>query len=744
MFGRVKAISFVLCGSLVATGAAVAAGSAATPAAAAPVATIAWQRTFPGVGFVESSVTPATLSNPAYVVGGQDGKVYAFDAGSGGDEPGWPVATGSPINSTPTAVDVRGTGKTDVFIGSGIAAGGNKCPGGGTTAIDPSGAVRWHNVATDPLCGSNTAFHSTFAVGDITGSGVPSATIGALGLEMPSYSAVTGGMNPGWPYYTDDTVFSSPALADVNGDGIPDVIVGGDSSPGGPIDHRGGLVRAVTGGGQTLWQFFTDDIVRSSPAVGDITGTGHPSIVFGTGNYWMAQPGGAHDSTAIFSIDSSGHQQWRTDLGGITVGSPALADVTGTGRLNVIEGTDGAPGNPNVGSIWVLDGNGHPLPQWAGVPSPGGAIIGGITTADLNGDGVQDLLVPTGAGIWAFDGRTAAPMFAMDTGLVSFQNSPLVTDESNGSIGITVAGTQPNGTGVVQHWHVAGGASLGSNGWPMFHHDARHTGNVTPPPLTVSICPFGGHNGYWFVARDGGIFSYCNAAFHGSAGGTPLRAPIIGMVSTKSGHGYWLAGGDGAVFNFGDAPNLGSLAGLPLAQPIVGMARTPSGNGYWLVARDGGIFSFGDAHFFGSTGAVHLNQPIVGMTSTPSGNGYWLVATDGGMFSFGDAHFFGSTGGVHLNQPIVGMARTSSGNGYWLVATDGGMFSFGDAHFFGSTGGVHLNQPIVGMTPTLDGNGYWLVATDGGIFTFGDAVFVGSTGGIRLNQPIAAMAVPSG
>jgi len=37
--------------------------------------------------------------------------------------------------------------------------------------------------------------------------------------------------------------------------------------------------------------------------------------------------------------------------------------------------------------------------------------------------------------------------------------------------------------------------------------------------------------GYWFVASDGGIFSFGDAAFHGSTGGTPLNAPVVGMAA---------------------------------------------------------------------------------------------------------------------------------------------------------------------------------------------------------------------
>ena len=246
--------------------------------------------------------------------------------------------------------------------------------------------------------------------------------------------------------------------------------------------------------------------------------------------------------------------------------------------------------------------------------------------------------------------------------------------------------------------------------------------------------------GYWEVASDGGIFSFGDAEFQGSMGGSPLNQPIVGMAAHPSGDGYWFVAADGGIFSFGASKFFGSMGGSPLNRPIVGMAAHPSGEGYWLVADDGGIFSFGASKFFGSMGGSPLNQPIVGMAAHPSGNGYWFVAADGGIFSFGDSKFFGSMGGSPLNQPIVGMAAHPSGNGYWFVASDGGIFSFGDAKFFGSMGGQRLNLPIVGMAAHPSGNGYWFVASDGGIFSFGDSKFFGSMGGSKLNRPVVGMA----
>ena len=171
-------------------------------------------------------------------------------------------------------------------------------------------------------------------------------------------------------------------------------------------------------------------------------------------------------------------------------------------------------------------------------------------------------------------------------------------------------------------------------------------------------------------------------------------------VVNRTGQGYRLVASDGGVFSFGDAPFLGSMGGSPLNQPVVGMAATASGQGYWLVARDGGVFAFGDAPFAGSMGGKPLNQPVVGMAATPSGLGYWLVARDGGVFSFGDARFWGSAGDTRLTQPVVAIASTPSGGGYWLYLADGSVLAYGDAKSEGDAKSLKLVRPMTGAAAT--------------------------------------------
>src|SRR2546421_1037868 len=87
--------------------------------------------------------------------------------------------------------------------------------------------------------------------------------------------------------------------------------------------------------------------------------------------------------------------------------------------------------------------------------------------------------------------------------------------------------------------------------------------------------------------------------FYGDASHLHLRAPVVAMAATPSGHGYWLAAADGGVFSFGDAPFLGSMGGHRLNAPVVAMAATPSGPGYWFGGGGGGVVSFGAARLAG-------------------------------------------------------------------------------------------------------------------------------------------------
>jgi outer membrane protein assembly factor BamB len=687
-----------------------------------------------------SSPNVAALpGGPAVVVGDEAGNVYSFNLASGASV--WTYKAGAPVNSSPSVATLTaGSALDSIFVGSGDA--GNPTEGG-YQAISPTGGDLWFTQETNPSTDSLTAHsgvQASLAVGNLQGGA--DVTAGSLGENQYALNAANGSLLSGFPWYQADSDFATPALADLYDNGQTEIVEGGDSTAGisyGQTYADGGHLRVLspTGnagtsqpGGGLDCEYNTNETVQSSPAVGEFFGSSATvGIVFGTGTTYRKS-----DTDKLIAVDSHCNFVWSAVLDGNTKSSPALADVLGNGQLQVIEGTD----NGSTGSVYALNGaNGATL--W-NTQTP--RVIGSVVTADL-GSGYQDVLAPTVNGVVVLDGKTGAVITTLQSN-TGFQNSPLVTDDPNGTIGITLAGYQSGGS-IIYHYEIAGsnGSVVDEAGaWPQFHHDPALTGDAGTAQNIEVPCnaPAGAPSGYYLTASDGGVFNFGNLPFCGSTGAIGLNKPIVGMAPTPDGGGYWLVASDGGIFSFGDATFYGSTGAMTLNKPIVGMASTPDGKGYWLVASDGGIFTFGDAAFKGSTGAINLNQPVVGVASTPDGKGYWLVASDGGIFNFGDAAFKGSTGAMALNKPIVGMAASHDGGGYWLVASDGGIFSFGDAKFDGSAGGIHLNQPVVGMAASHDGGGYWLVASDGGIFSFGDAHYAGSTGAIHLNRPIVGMA----
>jgi outer membrane protein assembly factor BamB len=718
--------------------------AAQTPHAAGFVATQTWAQTLADAGnpIALSSPNVANLDGqPAVVVGDRAGYVYAYHVNGGTPVGGWPFYAGAPVDSSPSVAPINANGLDTVYVGAGNAGTPSS---GGYQAISPNGGNQWSvqetNPGTDPV--PHSSVQASLTVGAYAGGyGIVG---GSLGQNTYALGASNGAMLGGFPWFSADSVFSTSAVADLYSDGNHEIVTGGDSSAGfayGQSYANGGHIRILSSAGNTgsanptsglICQYnTTQNIDRSSPAVGQFLAGGAVGIAIGDGSYYS----GASDSNKVFALNTSCGLAWSATLNGVTADSPALADVQGNGQLDVVEATQ-------AGAVYVLNGaNGSIL--WASPTT--GQVFGSPVTADLTGAGYQDVIVPTTDGIDIFDGRSGAEVTTLGDH-IAFQSSPLVTDDPDGHIGITGAGYNNGNSGTIVHWEIdntnGSGSSVYEHGaWPQFHHDPQLTGDAgTPAPVIQVPCnaPNGGANGYLLSASDGGVFDYGNIPFCGSTGSIHLNKPVVSNALTLDGGGYWEVASDGGIFNFGNANFYGSMGGKPLNLPVVAMAATPDGGGYWEVASDGGIFSFGDAKFYGSTGSIHLNRPIVGMAATHDGKGYWLVASDGGIFNYGDAGFGGSMGGKPLNSPIVGMATDSQSGGYWLVAADGGIFSFG-APFYGSTGSLRLNAPIVGMEANRDGSGYRFVATDGGIFSY-NATFYGSMGGKPLNKPVVDMA----
>jgi hypothetical protein len=436
----------------------------------------------------ESSPMLATLDGqgPAVVVGDRSGYLYAYHLSDGSPVGSWPVYDGgNPIDSTPSVASLNGSNLDSVLIGAGNA----QFPTiGGYEAYGPAGNQLWHTTVQNPVTDNHPAggVQASLTLGDLQGG--TDAFAGSLGQEAYTLTATSGSVPTGWPFFSADSVFSTAAVGDLYGSGQADLVVGGASTQGiayGLQYQNGGHVRVLDAQGQLIYDYDTNQEVDSSPAVGPFLAGAATGIVVGTGYFYA----GASDTDKVLAFSTRLVPAWSETLDGCTESSPALVGING--QLDVVQGTDQGPadcGGTNAGSVWVLDGqDGTPICHTA-VAS---RVIGSVVAADLTGDGGQpDLLVPTVHGVEVLtDTCQEVTVLGPDIG---FQNSPLVTDDPNGTVGITIAGYNGNNQGVIQHYEIPGsnGAiAIGTGSWPMFHHDPSLSGMTTALPDLGTATP---------------------------------------------------------------------------------------------------------------------------------------------------------------------------------------------------------------------------------------------------------------
>ncbi len=429
-----------------------------------------------------SSPNLATLDGaPAVVVGDQGGHIYAFSLAQGVLVRGWPASTGGvPIGSTPSVAALQaGSSNDTVFIGAGYAG---KPHEGGYMAFNPNGTLRWSVAVHNPSAPYVSGIVASLAVGDLQGG--TDVVAPSIGEEQDAVSAITGKVLPGFPWFQAAGDYATPALADLYGNGKTEIIEGGGQTAGnayGVQYPQGGHIRvvSVTGNAGTdrpagglQCNYNPGQSVDSSPAVGRFLDGNGEGIVVGTGDFWPNALG----TDEVFAVSSHCAPVWSARLDGLTTSSPALADLSGNGSLEVVEGTNNRHGG---GSVYALSGpTGAVLWRQTAL----GEVIGSVVTADL-GAGQQDVLVASTGGAEVLDGRNGAVLDILEKG-VGLQNSLLVTDDPNGEIGVTVAGYDAHDVGEVDHYELVGsdgGDVDQTGGWPMFHHDPRLSGNAEAP-----------------------------------------------------------------------------------------------------------------------------------------------------------------------------------------------------------------------------------------------------------------------
>ena len=281
------------------------------------------------------------------------------------------VATG-PDPLSVVAFDMNGDGKLDLVVANGNNNTISLLLGNGNGTFQSQQAV---SVGTG-------SYARLLAVADVNGDGRPDVAVG----NGASKSTVTVLLSNGGGTFQTPRTFAtgsyprSVALADVNGDGRLDLIVGNDSS---------NSISVLLGNGNGTFaaqQTFATGIDPIALALSDLNGDGKLDVA--VANF------GSNSASVLLGNGNGTFQSQRTFATGAQPFYITIADINRDGPLDLIV-PDQTTGSA-TGSVTILEGVGDGTfqPQQT---FPAGQFPVAVAVADFNADGKPDMAV-TNAG----------------------------------------------------------------------------------------------------------------------------------------------------------------------------------------------------------------------------------------------------------------------------------------------------------------------------------------------------------
>jgi hypothetical protein len=305
------------------------------------------------------------------------------------------------VQSSPVLYDFTGSGYDDVLVANTASSYASTTTRGHVVVFSPElGGTVLFSAHTGDTAHHDPGDFATPAVYDFDGH--PDIVETSWDTHLYVWDEATGRQLAGSPLTLPDTSWSSPSVAVVGG--TPQIFFGVDCAGvrgQACYPRHGGYlydVRWYQGRLSLKWRdFLPGETVWSSPAVADLTGDGSPDVVVGTGNMPCTTKNGMCGGRHVYAVDAATGAMlsgWPVDTAGTVTSSPAVGDLgLGTGLQTAVV--------DNEGYLYVF-GSGGGAPVWSQcLPAllghtctASGQYHESVTLADVAGQ--QDILATVG------------------------------------------------------------------------------------------------------------------------------------------------------------------------------------------------------------------------------------------------------------------------------------------------------------------------------------------------------------
>lgn len=275
-----------------------------------------------------------------------DGRVYALDGDT--NDPLWSFT--EPLASEPPSVgDVDNDGTKEVIVGSHDLY---------LYSINSKTGVKNWKYLINNQTDAYGPWRSVIADVNLDGNKeIVFGEAGQTGTYNGHVVALDSNKNQVWNSSTTAVqgFQTSPAIADLNGDGVPEIII---TASDGVYVYNGG-------DGIEMWRYHAGN-AYSSAVVADVNGDNEYELIFATSENTISGElcswGDCH--SAVFVLDNEGNQLWNTSVDYHVMAIPAVANLDSDDNLEIVIATAQTPDTVNIrntsynkGSVYLFDGS---------------------------------------------------------------------------------------------------------------------------------------------------------------------------------------------------------------------------------------------------------------------------------------------------------------------------------------------------------------------------------------------------